>query len=303
MSLYAYTADPNLSRRFSLGSFGVQKYTFVNDGTVTITGTLTYSQSGRGTSNAGPSGEIVRANLYAFEMEADAFDPENCSLISDVSQFNVSGFLGLCLLGELGAELLGLESVQIASFGTLSQTVANGSASAELIVTGTAGQVFFLAGDLGASAFLGGFVDSRTSLLIEVDAPFLIQPTFAKETFVPAVPPGPSVAIDVMPGRPGNKTLLKLPFVPVTIFGSASFDVLQVDASTLKLGRLGAASLPSLTHVRDTNRDGFVDLTAVFRTIDTGIRCGDTEVELTGRNYLTEPFNGADTIETIRCGR
>jgi hypothetical protein len=281
----------------------VQKYTFVNDGTVTITGTLTYSQSGRGTSNPGPSGEIVRANLYAFEMEADAFDPKNCSLIDEVSQFNVSGFLGLCLSGELGAELQGLESVQIASFGTLTQAVANGSASAELTVTGTAGQVFFLAGDLGASAFLGGFVDSRTSLTIEVDAPFLIRPAFTQETFVPAVPPGPSVEIDVMPGRPGNKTLLKLPLVPVTIFGSASFNVSQVDASTLKLGRSGAAALPSLAQFRDTNRDGFVDLTVVFRTIDTGIRWGDTEVELTGRNYLTEPFNGADAIETIRCGR
>ena len=303
ISLYAYTTDPNLARRFTVGSFGVQRYTFIDDGTITITGTLTYSQSGQAASPLDANGQIVRANFYAFEMEDDVLDPTNCSGLNDVSQWNASGFLGACLLGQYGTEFVGLESVQVASFDTVAGPALNASTSAELTVIGTAGQVFFLAGDLAGSAFLGGFVDSRNSLLIEVDDPSLIQPSFTEDTFVPAAAPGPTVDVDVRLGSLSKGILATRGVIRVGIHGSETFDALQIDPETLKFGPRGAAARAWLSEGRDINRDGFPDLVAVFRASDTGIECGDTAAELTGRTYLAAPFNGTGSFETIGCPR
>ena len=48
--------------------------------------------------------------------------------------------------------------------------------------------------------------------------------------------------------------------------------------------------------------DGDIDLVVHFRTRDTGIACGDTEVTLTGETFDGQSVEGTDTITTVGRG-
>jgi len=88
--------------------------------------------------------------------------------------------------------------------------------------------------------------------------------------------------------------------IPVIIFGSDTFDVADVDVTTLAFGR-GGASLAHIhgPHEMDANRDSLVDLLAHFRTQETGIGAGDDEVCITGKTLDGTPFEGCDAITTV----
>jgi alkaline phosphatase len=116
------------------------------------------------------------------------------------------------------------------------------------------------------------------------------------------------VAIDIKPGsdanpiNPGSRGV-----VPVAILGSDSFDVADVDVTTLAFGPAGA----SLAHrngpePKDANHDGIRDLLAHFLVAESGIGVGATEACVTGELLDGTTFEGCDAITTQtpsgRCG-
>ena len=89
--------------------------------------------------------------------------------------------------------------------------------------------------------------------------------------------------------------------IPMLLVGSETFDVTDVDVSTLKFGSAGAdgAAPTHNGHLVNVNGDGFKDLLTHYKVRDTGIASGDTEVCLTGVLLDGTPFEGCDTIRTV----
>jgi hypothetical protein len=88
----------------------------------------------------------------------------------------------------------------------------------------------------------------------------------------------------------------------VAILGGESFDVADVDVTTLKFGPEDAEPAHSHPgHLQDVNLDGFADLVTHYRTRDTGIACGDETATLSGETLDGRPFEGTDSIQTVGC--
>jgi hypothetical protein len=109
------------------------------------------------------------------------------------------------------------------------------------------------------------------------------------------------VDIDVKPGsEPNSINPRSRGVIPLAIFGSADFDVADVDVSTLRFGSNEAAPRHN-GHLEDVNFDAIMDLVVHFRTQEIGIQCGDTEATLTGNLLTGQPIEGTDSIETVGC--
>ena len=110
--------------------------------------------------------------------------------------------------------------------------------------------------------------------------------------------------IDIKPGSfPNSINAKSNGLVPVAILGSATFDVTQVDVTTLEFGPGGATPAHDLTdldtyfeHLQDVNDDGFLDLVSHYRQKEVGLQSGDTTATLSG-NLLPE-FGGIDICGT-----
>ena len=119
----------------------------------------------------------------------------------------------------------------------------------------------------------------------------------------------PSVEIDIKPGsepnsiNPNSKGL-----IAVAILGSDTFDVADVDVTTLEFGPDGAKPAHDLTdpdvyaeHLQDVNGDDFMDLVSHYRTQETGIEKGDTSATLTGTTTWAFQMliTDSDSVRTV----
>jgi len=108
------------------------------------------------------------------------------------------------------------------------------------------------------------------------------------------------VDIDIKPGSDPNSINTKSKgVVPVAILGSATFDVTDVDVTTLAFGPSGTASPTHdpAGHLEDVNNDGFIDLVTHYKQKDTGLASGDTSACITGTTTAGIPINGCDSTK------
>jgi len=109
------------------------------------------------------------------------------------------------------------------------------------------------------------------------------------------------VDLDIKPGSdPNSINPDDGGVVPAAILGSQTFDVADVDATTLAFGPDGAAPDHSHgPHVEDVNGDGFADLLAHFPTEEAGIVFGTLVACVDGETLDGKPFNGCDAVRTV----
>ena len=135
--------------------------------------------------------------------------------------------------------------------------------------------------------------------------------TTFNSAFLINVPEPAVISLDI---RPGSDTNPINPSgrgnLPVAILGAGTFDVMDVDVTTLAFGPDAAAPLHDLTksgafedHLRDVNDDGLTDLISHYRNENTGIEADDTEACITGNTLDGTPFEGCDAIKAIPGGR
>ncbi len=106
------------------------------------------------------------------------------------------------------------------------------------------------------------------------------------------IKPG-ETANDINPASKGN--------IPVAILTTDTFDAVQIDPLTVRFGVLPTSESHSRGHIEDVDGDGDVDLVLHFRTQETGITCGETEITLVGETFGGESISGSDTINTVSC--
>jgi hypothetical protein len=85
----------------------------------------------------------------------------------------------------------------------------------------------------------------------------------------------------------------------VALLGDADFDVTWVDPLTMLLGP-GEAPLDKF-RFKDVDDNGYLDLLGRFNVPETGISCGDTQVQLSAETFEGTALAGTDLIKAAGC--
>ena len=125
------------------------------------------------------------------------------------------------------------------------------------------------------------------------------------DSLTPLPAPPLELEVDIEPGRDVNRiNPLGRGVIRVAILGTETFDVADVDPSTLTFGPGEAQPLrPVDGRMTDVNGDAVDDLVLRFRARDAGIALGDTEACIQGELFDATPIEGCDEIATApACG-
>jgi hypothetical protein len=107
--------------------------------------------------------------------------------------------------------------------------------------------------------------------------------------------------IDVRPGSPNNNIQPNSGgVVSVAILSSSDLDAATVDPATLRFGP-NQTGVKSVRRLRDVNGDKLRDLVVQFRISESGVRCGDSTVSVSGQTVQGTFFEGSDSIGTVGC--
>jgi hypothetical protein len=87
----------------------------------------------------------------------------------------------------------------------------------------------------------------------------------------------------------------------VAILTAHSFDATSVDPSTVRFGRTGQETGPLRSGLEDVDGDRDLDLILHFATQQTGIVCGDSSAQLTGKTFDGQQIEGSGSVRTVGC--
>jgi parallel beta-helix repeat protein len=106
------------------------------------------------------------------------------------------------------------------------------------------------------------------------------------------------VDIDIYPNRTPNQVYRSRNYtLYVVVFGTAEFNVMDLDWTTVRFGRTGTEARAVRAPVlRDMNGDGILDALYGFMTFDCGFQLGDTEGVLTGKTTAGIDLIGRDSV-------
>lgn len=94
--------------------------------------------------------------------------------------------------------------------------------------------------------------------------------------------------------KPGSPNLIEVNVMSDDLFNALGMSMPGVF--------FGPGEAPLLRYqAQDIDGDGRKDARLWFRVSNTGIRCGDTQATLTGRDLSWNPLYGTDWISTVRC--
>ena len=150
---------------------------------------------------------------------------------------------------------------------------------------------------------MGESIDGDTyNRLADADRDGLVTVRDQQQLF-PVIP----LHIDIKPGSDPNSIKLRNKgVIPLAILGTDTFDVTDVDVTTLEFGPNGVGPAHDLTdpivyadHLRDVNDDGFTDLVSHYRIQETGISVGDTEACVTGQTTDGVSIEGCDAVRPL----
>mgnify|MGYP001558965003 CR=1 FL=1 len=123
-----------------------------------------------------------------------------------------------------------------------------------------------------------------------------IPATGTIDTFIP-------VAIDIKPGSDPNSINLKSNgVVPVAIFGSATFDVKQIDPATIQLANALVkfkGSGQRIFSYSDVNGDSFTDVVTQVSTQAFQLTSSDVKANLEGRLFDGAIIKGSDSVRIV----
>jgi DNA-binding beta-propeller fold protein YncE len=151
--------------------------------------------------------------------------------------------------------------------------------------------------------------DATSGILLDtITAPGIQSPTGVCLA-TGGVSAAPDVVIDVKPGSEVNSINPRSNgVIPVAILTTSKadgdisdFDAWTADPSTLALGPDNGGLKHSSGHAEDVDGDGDIDMMLHFKTQETGIACGDSEVTLTGATLDGVEFTATDRIQATGC--